>query len=79
MSSVSLCTTLETVLTYITEISQTLGAMADGDLTVTIKREYIGSYAPIKKALLTIIDSLNRSLSEISMAADQRCPRVLFR
>ena len=63
--------TEEKTLSYVNEISQILGAMANGDLTVTINREYIGVYAPIKEALLTILASLNKSMREIYSTAEQ--------
>ncbi len=43
---------------------------ADGDLTPEIKREYIGAYAPIKTALVSILESLNGSMREIITASD---------
>ncbi|MCL2616800.1 MAG: methyl-accepting chemotaxis protein [Defluviitaleaceae bacterium] len=63
--------TNRTTLTLISEISEVLAAVAAGDLTVKLKHSYIGSYAPIQKALETILDNLNRSMKEISSAANQ--------
>jgi len=62
--------TNETSAAYVNEIAYVLGCMAQGDLTVSIQKDYIGSYAPIKKALNTILDSLNRSISGIHAATD---------
>jgi methyl-accepting chemotaxis protein len=45
--------------------------MAQGDLTVSINREYIGSYAAIKTALTTILESLNKTMSGIQSATGQ--------
>ena len=56
---------------YINEISQTLQAIANGDLTVTLKQEYIGSYKPIKDALNVILDNLNSTMKSIQTAIDQ--------
>jgi len=64
-------TTEEVTLSYIQEISDILGAISKGNLTVSVNRDYIGSYAPIKQALTTILDSLNRSMSEIESTAQQ--------
>jgi len=55
----------------IDEIADILGRMAKGDLTPTITKEYKGSYAPIKTALITILDSLNETMKDISSAVEQ--------
>ena len=60
-----------TTQAYIEEISQTLQSIANGDLTVSIKQDYIGSYAPIKDALTTILDKLNVTLADIRGASNQ--------
>jgi len=56
---------------YIAEITDVLQHMANGDLTVSINRDYLGSYAPIKEALNSILQSLNKVMSEIQVAAYQ--------
>ena len=56
---------------YVDEISKVLGAIAQGDLTVSLEHEYIGSYAPIKQGLNTILESLNSTMQEISSSAKQ--------
>ncbi|MCL2565271.1 MAG: methyl-accepting chemotaxis protein [Defluviitaleaceae bacterium] len=63
--------TEETIMSYIGEIAYVLGDMAKGDLTTTISRDYIGSYAPIKQALTTILESLNNTMSDIQMTVSQ--------
>ena len=63
--------TEETVMSYVNEIANVLGDMAKGDLTVSIQRDYIGSYAPIKAALTTILESLNNTMSDIQMTVSQ--------
>ena len=63
--------TEEMTLSYISEISDVLGEVSRGDYTVSIDRDYIGSYAPIKEALNVIIDSLNNTMSEIQSASFQ--------
>jgi len=55
----------------IKEIADVLGAIADGDLTMTLVGQYDGEYAPVKKALESILGSLNQNMEEISMAASQ--------
>jgi len=67
----SLNTTEEIILMYIREIADILGRMAQGDLTVLISKDYIGSFAPIKSALLTILTSLNSTMEEIKIATGQ--------
>ena len=62
----------ETILvSYVSEISRILDAIAEGDLTVSTKHEYVGSYAPIKHALNTIIDALNRIMNEINSTSQE--------
>ena len=54
----------------IAEISDILEAMSSGNLTVSVVKDYVGSYAPIKDALNSILDSLSRSMREIMEASD---------
>ena len=61
----ALNTTEETTLEYVNEISQILSSMAKGDLTVSVTKNYIGSYAPIETALTQILSSLNDTMNEI--------------
>jgi len=44
--------TADTTLSYVDEIAAVLSAISKGDLTVTISREYIGSYAQLKKPFI---------------------------
>ena len=64
-------TTEKAQLSYVDDITRILDAVAQGDLTVEITKDYEGSYAPIKAALEKILNSLNRSLSEIDSCAEQ--------
>ena len=61
----------DTTSAYIKEISQALQAIATGDLTVTLKQNYIGDYAPVKAAIHTIVDNLNSTITEVQSAVDQ--------
>ena len=63
--------TAERTSDYIKEIAMVLGAIADGDLTVTVQKEYLGSYASIKQSLNAILDALRRTMGEIDTAAEQ--------
>ena len=53
---------------YIHEISETLTAIAGGNLTVKPKLHYKGDYAPIKTAIEKIIENLNQTLSDVRFA-----------
>ena len=53
------------------DIDQQLGAMSDGDFTVTPQAEYTGDYSSIKSALVNIRKSLSNTLNEINLSADQ--------
>ena len=55
----------------IDEISNTLSAIASGDLTVSIDREYTGDFATIKDSINNISSSLNKTILEISSASEQ--------
>ena len=52
------------------DISETLGAIAKGDLTVSPKGTYAGSYAPIKASINTILDDLNATLTDVKSAVE---------
>lgn len=56
---------------YVTEISDVLGQMSNGDFTAAIVRDYVGDFAPIQSALREIMDALNSIFMEIGTAADQ--------
>ncbi|MDR0903596.1 MAG: methyl-accepting chemotaxis protein [Ruminococcus sp.] len=58
-----------TVTGYITEISDILGLMADGDYSVKVQHEYIGDFAPIRTGLVKITAEINNILSKIRSAA----------
>jgi len=58
-------------MAYIAEITEVLEHVARGDLTISVNRDYIGAYAPIKTALNTILTSLNTTMSDIHVATGQ--------
>jgi methyl-accepting chemotaxis protein len=62
--------TQETTLAYINEITRVLGAMANGDLTVAVTRDFAGSYAPIKDSLGIILNALNKTMDEINNSSN---------
>jgi methyl-accepting chemotaxis protein len=63
--------TITTIAGYIDEITVDLAAIASGDLTTEITREFKGSFAPIKHSLNNISSTLQRTVSEISSASQQ--------
>jgi len=63
--------TNEITLSYIREIAGVLGKISQGDLTASVKLDYIGSYAPIKTALDSILESLNTTMTDIHSATEQ--------
>ena len=65
------CNTVNVIIEkYIQEISDVLQAMADGDLTVKLKHEYIGAFKPIESSINTILNNLNDTMSEIAESAE---------
>lgn len=62
---------LNKYINYISEISETLKTMANGDLRINLKYDYSGEFAPVKASLLGIAASLNETLTVISNTADQ--------
>ena len=67
----NLCSALNEIKGYISEISSVLGEMSQGNLDVSIEAEYKGDFAALKKSINTIVSSLNEVLGEINAAADQ--------
>ncbi len=62
---------IESLRTYIGNISSVLGTMADGDLTVGVDIDYLGDFAPIKMSMERILTSLNGTLLQINQASQQ--------
>jgi len=63
--------TYMSTFSYIDEISKDLTAIANGDLTTIITREYVGDYHSIKESLNSISNTLHQTMSGITSAADQ--------
>jgi methyl-accepting chemotaxis protein len=63
--------TMAEISSYVTEISENLIAMADGNMTTVISRDYVGNFMDIKESFNNISATLNKTLSEISAASDQ--------
>lgn len=64
-------TTLATLSSYINNISDTLGKMSNGDMTVQVDMDYIGDFEPIKTSMQQIADSLRKILTKINDSAEQ--------
>ena len=63
--------TIGTVASYVSDISAALASLSSGDLTTTITRDFVGDFAAVKDSLNNITFTLNKTMSEISTAADQ--------
>ena len=59
------------IKSYVDEVNSTMSSIADGDLSVKISREYIGDFASMKNSINNITGSLHKTMTGISIAADQ--------
>lgn len=66
----SLNETIQSLQYYIESISQTVTAISDKDLTVSIQGEFKGSYIQIKDSLEHIMSSLNEAFGQIRKQTD---------
>lgn len=58
------------IQSYISDVSEKLESMSDGDLTVNIEREYIGDFKPLKESINDIAKSMREAMTIIADAAD---------
>jgi methyl-accepting chemotaxis protein len=56
---------------YIDEITNTLTAMAGGDMCIDLKHDYSGRFRSIRDAFIGVADSLGRTLNTIITASEQ--------
>lgn len=56
---------------YIQEATEVLGRMEHGDLWVKLENDYDGEFEPLKLALFSLSEEMNRILTSISSAATQ--------
>jgi len=66
----ALSNTVNSLQTYVGEISTVLSAISAGNLSVQTEHEYYGDFLNIKEALNNIIYSLNHTLFDISKSAE---------
>ncbi len=59
-----------TVDNYVNDISHQLSQMAANDMNVEIRQNYIGDFIPIQASIEKIANSLNRTLRQIKLSAD---------
>ena len=64
-------TTTNILSTYINNISNTLEKIARGNMQIDFNLEYIGDFAPIKKSITKIAESLSSSLYKINQSSEQ--------
>ncbi len=67
----ALQSTIGSLRSYITDISNVLDAVAKKDLTVKSNVQYAGDFLPIQTALQLIVESLSSTLDGIAQATDQ--------
>lgn len=63
--------TIHRLRSYIGEISQVLGCIANGDLTTSLQQDYVGDFISIKQSLGEIGTKLNDTMSQIQQSANQ--------
>ncbi|NCC66954.1 MAG: methyl-accepting chemotaxis protein [Clostridia bacterium] len=56
---------------YVAEISEILDQISNRNLSVEVKRDYAGDFAPIKKSLISIVRSFNDTFKLIGSSAEQ--------
>lgn len=56
---------------YISDISEKLAQMAQGNMNLKMENNYRGEFMPIQSALSQILDALNRALFQINRTAEQ--------
>ncbi len=69
--SKSFTDTVDTLRSYVSEISYVLFALKKGDCTVEVKQDYRGDFGTIKVSLEKIIDNLNDIFTNVRTSADQ--------
>ncbi len=60
-----------TISSYVKDISEQLSQMADNNMDITIRQNYIGDFIPIQVSIEKIARSLNDTLHQIVLSADE--------
>lgn len=60
-----------TIDNYVNDISHQLSEMAENNMDIAINQQYIGDFIPIQTSIEKIADSLNNTLHEIILSADE--------
>lgn len=63
--------TMGAVSSYIQDISDVLGQIGQGDISMEVTRDYVGDFHVIRDSLNQIIDSLNHTMEQIGASCDQ--------
>lgn len=61
--------TIRRLRSYIGEIAEVLGAIAEGDLTKNVNQDYMGDFFTIKESLDSILGALNQTMGQIAASA----------
>lgn len=61
--------TIRRLRSYIGEIAEVLGAIAEGDLTKNANQDYMGDFFTIKESLDSILGALNQTMGQIAASA----------
>lgn len=67
----SLEASTNSIKSYIDEISNVLGEMAQKNFTVGIEREYLGDFIELKNSINNILEQFNLIMTEINIVAEQ--------
>ena len=63
--------TSRTLRSYVNDINDTLGELSKGNMAVDLKTDYLGDFAPIKIAIISITDYLNSALTQLNLSSGQ--------
>lgn len=71
MLSINMKHTIDSINSYIKDITQVLGQIAEGNIDAEVTASYEGDFLPIKESLNNIIKSLNSTMRRIREASEQ--------
>lgn len=63
--------TVENIKYYINDITTVLGQISNGNINISVDREYVGDFSEIKNSLQQIILSLNQIMSQVFTCCNQ--------